>query len=1254
MPETQNAPKYDLKTLINFILDNQTTFARKGAADLLKRSASKMPLFHGMRFNGAATFTTKTFRKNLETHLKLVSSDALQTLQAFGASSAFALFDKESRKKIPDTLPVLDGEMDTQDGFADWHTKELPRAKATSAQIVAFDILHFFVVFLRESGGHIGDKTDWARWNRVLDEILKRLSADPATADGVQAFLKCFDQNTAAEQASTQSSETESSVPAQPKEKTGAVKKPKTQAVKTSAAGKKTKTLVTKELEHVLSPAGQNDDLAVNLVASTGAQTETGLRKKIKVKVSGIVKTPDQAANKKAAEEPVKSAEKTTSEKTRSKKAPAKLAATNVQNEQTVESIEPASVTEPDAVSTAESPALTPAASGLSAEPAIELDESAISASFEIPNHAPTLPAPGAKLVRSLCYVRNASRYTNLFFVANWHADEKAFAAENMTERLPRHGAVNLELRTPKKFADGAFYVIDWNLSQFTARQSNAYGYDPDYRYSVRYDELVDNKQLVKLEDAAGYLVVYPDRDDVDNLDFDKNVPVRFQRSAIGTGASDGKLLKLGSTTVLLAVNNRLYGPMKLLEDNAHHPYVNVQLAGNKGILTGFEIPANKSPILTVQQSCQADGQYQQVAVDVAFVNGLKHCAYDLFTDKALLTRITPLVTEARADREKLINWVTNQMATDELFCDDDRIRNSRRNRIRRTLIQAKANDDYIDEIVRLLSQAIDRKTDDQAFFEELVERMVNDETLLKKIESHRVIKARVDRFHEMAAQLQQRVDSLTNERKRLEAQQQARFKAHNKILMDEILELEDELARRKKYLKITEEWPSVAKQYEELQEKVRSLTAQEAKLRNAIDSADDYLKDAMSNVPAYAFDGAIASKLLQAASEWESGSRAANFETRAGLMASLPRSNLKEKDLADYLVETVRQSRDYDRNTILNLYVLLTQSFLTVFSGPPGSGKTSICEILANSLGLDSLGKRSEVASSGLWKEPAESNRFLTVPVERGWTSKRDFIGYYNPLSKTFESVDARRREAFAELNAEAKVKFDDLPFVMLLDEANLSPMEYYWGDFMRLADNRIRRGESVSFGGDATYAVPDTLRFLATINNDFTTENLSPRLLDRASIVTLPEPDAPIIPKQLRDDREIVSWKALTQYFGARTDSPHEGDTEPLLDEIYESFKTLGIVVSMRTRLAVGDYVSAASVVFEDSAEQPAYAAAVDFAVAQRLMPRIDGNGEQYRGLLEDLQSIFEGNGLTRSSKLLRSLIDRGESSMGWYRFF
>lgn len=107
-------------------------------------------------------------------------------------------------------------------------------------------------------------------------------------------------------------------------------------------------------------------------------------------------------------------------------------------------------------------------------------------------------------------------------------------------------------------------------------------------------------------------------------------------------------------------------------------------------------------------------------------------------------------------------------------------------------------------------------------------------------------------------------------------------------------------------------------------------------------------------------------------------------------------------------------------------------------------------------------------------------------------------------------------------------------------------------------------------------------------------------------------------------------------------------------LLDDIFAEFKEqLGISVSMRTRLAIQDYVSAGAAVFMGESE-PAYRTAIDFAVVQRLMPRIDGNGKEYRERLEAMQSIFDGNGLDRSRTELAELIERGEKSMGWYRFF
>ena len=92
--------------------------------------------------------------------------------------------------------------------------------------------------------------------------------------------------------------------------------------------------------------------------------------------------------------------------------------------------------------------------------------------------------------------------------------------------------------------------------------------------------------------------------------------------------------------------------------------------------------------------------------------------------------------------------------------------------------------------------------------------------------------------------------------------------------------------------------------------------------------------------------------------------------------------------------------------------------------------------------------------------------------------------------------------------MRAEARANIKDFPYLILLDEANLSQMGHYWADFMSLCDFDKKRRE-ISLGEDYTYPIPDTLRFVATINLVHTTEILSPRLIDRAWIVKVQASD-------------------------------------------------------------------------------------------------------------------------------------------------
>ena len=216
-----------------------------------------------------------------------------------------------------------------------------------------------------------------------------------------------------------------------------------------------------------------------------------------------------------------------------------------------------------------------------------------------------------------------------------------------------------------------------------------------------------------------------------------------------------------------------------------------------------------------------------------------------------------------------------------------------------------------------------------------------------------------------------------------------------------------------------------------------------------------------------------------------------------------------------------------------VNIFICYTQGFLTVFSGEPGTGKTSICKILASVLGLAVPEK-----AIPKYKDGYIATRFIPVSVERGWTTKRDFIGYYNPLTKAFDRSNRKMFDALNIMHLEANGQSTDMPFMILLDEANLSPMEYYWADFMNICDD-IDCTSVINLGDDFSFNVPRQLRFVATINNDHTTEALSPRLVDRAWVIKLPRVRSGMVrPVTINTDGdEVIAWSALVSTFSEDT---------------------------------------------------------------------------------------------------------------------
>lgn len=328
---------------------------------------------------------------------------------------------------------------------------------------------------------------------------------------------------------------------------------------------------------------------------------------------------------------------------------------------------------------------------------------------------------------------------------------------------------------------------------------------------------------------------------------------------------------------------------------------------------------------------------------------------------------------------------------------------------------------------------------------------------------------------------------------------------------------------------------------------------------------------------------------------------------------------------------------RELARNEVANLAICLTQGYVTVLAGLPGTGKTSLAEILAGALGL---------------RQPG-AERFAEVAVERGWASYKDFIGYYNPFTSRLEPASTAAWAAFEEMTREKEAAPEDPAMrLVLLDEANLSPMEHYFSPLMMACDSFNRKDASIELGGGMSVAAPSWLRFIATVNFDHTTEELSPRFLDRAWTVMLepadPGEDFSTDPDdEALEARAALPMSALTRAFGKRP-VPIPAAMDAKLSEALGACADARMPVSPRSIRMMNGYVSAACEVMDLGSAQSAYEP-VDFALVQKVLPQISGPADKAAPLLERLAKI---SGLPRTRRRAEEMLK--EADDGYCGFF
>ncbi len=199
----------------------------------------------------------------------------------------------------------------------------------------------------------------------------------------------------------------------------------------------------------------------------------------------------------------------------------------------------------------------------------------------------------------------------------------------------------------------------------------------------------------------------------------------------------------------------------------------------------------------------------------------------------------------------------------------------------------------------------------------------------------------------------------------------------------------------------------------------------------------------------------------------------------------SLPR-------LVEFIVQYARDSRlhlFYTPESIATFLAGLGATKLTILQGMSGTGKTSLPKIVSEAL--------SSVCD--------------IVEVESSWRDKNELLGYYNEFNKVYTP------KKFTQALYRARLNSDTITFIVL-DEMNLSRIEYYFSDFLSLMENepdkrelkllntplaRIKDGKIIEYSGLVdchTLTIPSNVWFVGTANRDESTYDISDKVYDRA----------------------------------------------------------------------------------------------------------------------------------------------------------
>ena len=268
----------------------------------------------------------------------------------------------------------------------------------------------------------------------------------------------------------------------------------------------------------------------------------------------------------------------------------------------------------------------------------------------------------------------------------------------------------------------------------------------------------------------------------------------------------------------------------------------------------------------------------------------------------------------------------------------------------------------------------------------------------------------------------------------------------------------------------------------------------------------------------------------------------------------------------------------------------------------------------------------------------------YAVVAVRPDWTDNRGLLGYYNPITRDYQTTPfLRLLLAAAEEQAQAAAEErPPIPFFVILDEMNLARVEHYFSDFLSCLES----GEPLHLHDDPLVAsgaseagevipmqcvIPRNLFFTGTLNVDESTYMFSPKVLDRAFVLEFNSVDLESLGAETDTDTE-GSALALKHFDGALEirDKPGpedygrfrellDGALHRALRSLHQRLEAEHRHFGYRVATEIGRFVGLART---QAGKDPGMLwEALDVAIVAKVLPKLHGTQQELEDVLQRL---------------------------------